>query len=121
MLILGSMIFLSVHEWSRGYLPAWITVVILAREFLVTGIRGYVESLGLEFPADRFGKIKMILQCVAIGTVLGIHAFPWPHVLEDLLVDLAHVLVWATLLATVGSGFSYVMKTKNLLEEAPAK
>lgn len=114
-LVVGTLIFLAVMEWSRVWVPAWVVVVILAREFLVTGIRGYVESLGLEFPADRFGKIKMILQCVAIGTVLGIHAFPWSPFLADALVVLAHVLVWATLIATVGSGFSYVLKTKKLL------
>ena len=40
------MIFLAVMDWSREWFPAWIVVVVLAREFLVTGIRGYVESQG---------------------------------------------------------------------------
>jgi phosphatidylglycerophosphate synthase len=51
-LILGCMVYLAVLPWSQRFFPAWVVVVILAREFLVTGIRGYVESLGGQFPAD---------------------------------------------------------------------
>ncbi len=118
-LVLGSMIFLAVMEWSRGWFPAWIVVVVLAREFLVTGIRGYVESLGREFPADWFGKIKMIVQCVAIAGALAHDAFPWPAVLRDALGVLVHVFVWATLVTSLGSGASYVMKTRRLLAGGP--
>jgi CDP-diacylglycerol---glycerol-3-phosphate 3-phosphatidyltransferase len=116
-LVLGSMIFLAVMSWSRPWFPAWIIVVVLAREFLVTGIRGYVESLGREFPADWFGKVKMIIQCIAIGVVIGLFAFPWPEPLEKFLRVAGHVFVWATLVASLGSGVSYVLKTRRLLSE----
>jgi CDP-diacylglycerol--glycerol-3-phosphate 3-phosphatidyltransferase len=119
-LVLGTMIFLVVMEFSRDFFPAWIVVVVLAREFLVTGIRGYVESLGREFPADWFGKIKMVVQCVAIGAVLGLDAFPWSEGLRSAVVVLAHVAVWATLLTSVGSGLSYVLKTRAILRGAAA-
>jgi CDP-diacylglycerol--glycerol-3-phosphate 3-phosphatidyltransferase len=118
-LVLGSLILLAVLEWSRPFIPAWIVVVVLAREFLVTGIRGYVESLGREFPADWFGKIKMIIQCIAIGVVLGVHAFPWPGFLHTFLVYAGHAFVWGTLLSSLGSGVSYVLKTAKLLKETP--
>lgn len=114
-MVLGSMIFLAVMEWSSGWFPAWIVVVVLAREFLVTGIRGYVESLGLEFPADWFGKVKMIIQCVAIGVVMGLFAFDWPGPLHTFLSWAGHVFVWGTLISSVGSGVSYVSKTRRLL------
>ena len=114
-LILGAMIFLATLPWSRHWLPAWMVVVILARELLVTGIRGYVESIGREFPADRFGKLKMIVQCVAVGALLWLHAFDWPAPWRDAWSALAHGLVWATLIATVGSGASYVAKTGRIL------
>lgn len=116
-LVLGSMIFLAVMEWSRAWFPAWIIVIVLAREFLVTGIRGYVESLGKEFPADWFGKIKMIVQCIAISAVLALFAFPWPAVLADALRVLVHVFVWATLVTSLGSGVSYVLKMRGILAE----
>lgn len=114
-LVLGTMIFLAVMDWSRPWFPAWIVVVVLAREFLVTGIRGYVESEGREFPADWFGKIKMVIQCVAIGVAFGVYAFAWPDGLRGFWSTVCHVCVWGTLLASVGSGLSYVFKARSLL------
>ena len=119
-LVIGTMVFLAVMEWSKPWFPAWIVVVVVAREFLVTGIRGYVESLGLASPADWFGKFKMVIQCIAIGVVLGIFAFDWPEPLRRFLSFAAHVFVWATLLTTVGSGTSYVFKTRRLLAKSAA-
>lgn len=120
-MVLGTLIFLAVMEWSRSWFPAWIVVVVLAREFLITGIRGYVESLGLAFPADGFGKLKMVIQCIAIGVVLGLHAFPWPEPLHVFLHWAGHVFVWGTLLASLGSGLTYALKTRRLLGEAGAR
>jgi len=119
-LVIGAMVYLAVLPWSQRWFPAWIVVVVVAREFLVTGIRGYVESLGLAFPADWFGKIKMIVQCIAIGIVLGLYAFRWPEVLRTFLEWAGHVFVWGTLVTTVGSGLSYVLKTRKLLLEGKA-
>ena len=115
-LVVGTMIFLAVMPWSRPFFPAWIVVTILAREFLVTAIRGYVESRGLPFPADRWGKIKMLLQCTAIGIVTGREAFDFAEATHAFWGTVGHVFVWGTLISSVGSGISYVVKTKILLE-----
>ena len=120
-MVVGTMIFLAVMEWSRAWFPAWMVVIVLAREFLVTGIRGYVESLGLAFPADGFGKLKMVLQCIAIGVVVGLHSFPWPEILRTFLQWAGHVFVWATLLASLGSGVTYALKTRRLLLETSGR
>jgi CDP-diacylglycerol--glycerol-3-phosphate 3-phosphatidyltransferase len=114
-LVIGTMVFLASFEWTVRFVPAWIVVVVLAREFLVTGIRGYIESLGLPFPADWLGKVKMLIQCHAIGVVLGmsawgVHVRFWDAV--------AHVLVWATLITTLGSGMTYVLRMRRLVAEA---
>ena len=116
-LILGTMVYLSVMPWSEPRLPATLVVVILAREFLVTGIRGYVESLGREFPADGFGKVKMIVQSVAVGGLIWLEAFPWGAWWFDLWAIVVEALVWLTLLTTVGSGVTYVLKTRTILAE----
>lgn len=116
-LVIGTMVYLAVLDWSRPWFPAWIVVVVVAREFLVTGIRGYVESLGLSFPADWFGKAKMVIQCIAIGVVIGIFAFDWPQILRRFLEVSGHVFVWGTLLTTIGSGATYVLKTRRLLAQ----
>lgn len=116
-LILGTMVYLSVMPWSEPRLPATLVVVILAREFLVTGIRGYVESLGREFPADGFGKIKMIVQSIAVGGLIWLEAFPWGTWWFDLWAIVVEILVWLTLITTVGSGVTYVLKTRAILAE----
>jgi CDP-diacylglycerol--glycerol-3-phosphate 3-phosphatidyltransferase len=114
-LILGAMVYLSVMPWSEPHLHASVVVAILAREFLVTGIRGYVESLGREFPADGFGKIKMIVQSIAVGGLIWMEAFSWPVWWYDMWRYVVDGLVWLTLLATIGSGVTYVFKTKAIL------
>jgi CDP-diacylglycerol--glycerol-3-phosphate 3-phosphatidyltransferase len=113
-LVLGAMIFLAVLPWSRSYFPAWIVVVVLAREFLVTGIRGWAESAGLEFPADWFGKVKMFVQCWAVGIVIGLEAFEFPPAFEHFWSPIGRGCVIATLVTSIGSGLSYVFKARRL-------
>jgi CDP-diacylglycerol--glycerol-3-phosphate 3-phosphatidyltransferase len=116
-LILGVLVYLAVLPWSRPWVPAWAVVLILAREFLVTGIRGWVESTGREFGADRLGKVKMVLQSIAVGGILFLHAFPWPDEFFPYLSWMAHALILGTIAITVISGASYVLKTRTLVEE----
>lgn len=114
-LVLGTMIFLTVTPWASMYLPAWIVVVILAREFLVTGLRGYVESLGGEFPADKFGKIKMVVQCIAVGGLIWLRAYDWSVGWYAFWEKVVVSAVWLTLITTMGSGLSYAFKTQRFL------
>lgn len=114
-LILGTLIFMIVMPWSRDLIPAWLVVIILAREFLVTGVRGYVESVGKEFGADGFGKIKMIVQCCAVGGVMWIPAFDWPEAWHTGWTWLVQGLVVGTLVTTIGSGLSYVLRAPKVL------
>jgi CDP-diacylglycerol---glycerol-3-phosphate 3-phosphatidyltransferase len=117
-LVLGAMVYLAVMPWSQAWFPAWIVVIVLAREFLVTGLRGYVESQGGELPADWFGKVKMFAQCLAVGVVIGIHAFEFSPKWHDFYALCGHVFVWATLVTSIGSCLSYLVKTRQFLVEA---
>ena len=103
-LILGTMIFCAVSPWTRELIPAWMVVVIMAREFLVRDPRLRREHWG-RVPADG-GKIKMIAQCLAVGGVFWLDAFPWPAAWLEAWRWIVLVLVWITLLATIGSGLS---------------
>ncbi|MGK0218994.1 MAG: CDP-diacylglycerol--glycerol-3-phosphate 3-phosphatidyltransferase [Planctomycetota bacterium] len=116
-LILGAMIYGAVMPWTQVYMPTWIVVAVLARELLVTGIRGYVEKMGGEFPADGWGKIKMVLQSFAIGGLIWMEAFGWTPYWREVWSPVVHVLVWATLIATLGSGLNYVVRTRKVLSE----
>jgi len=96
---------------TSGVMP-WMVVVIMAREFIVSAIRGYSESQGIQFPATSAGKIKMLLQSVAICVVLfqlaNLPGVQWA-------VTVKVVCVWLAVIATVLSGFAYVGKARKLL------
>lgn len=108
-LICGALICLLRFPVATGYLATWMVVVIVAREFLVTAIRGLAESSGIAFPADRIGKIKMIAQCVTVAALLTLVAGTrfWETV--------AAWGIWVTLALTVWSGAHYVWKARGLL------
>lgn len=96
----------------------WMVTVVVARELVVTGIRGIVEATGKKFGADWFGKLKMGLQCAVL---IGVLLIQWwraagfsPAVL-NVLDPVQLVLLWAMLVATIGSGLQYLVKAAKLL------
>jgi len=111
-LVCGSFIFFLVLDPLPRIFTAWFTVVVLGREFLVSGIRGAMEAAGIPFPATFWGKAKTAIQNVAVGTGLGYAAwFPAARWAELLTL----VLMWATLVATVMSGLTYVLSARKFL------
>ena len=102
--------------WLTGYMlsgvQAWMVVAILAREFVVSAVRGYSESQGIKFPANSAGKIKMAVQSVAICMVL-FQLANFPDCVWLIYAKIA--LVWAAMIVTVLSGLVYVGKARKLL------
>jgi len=108
------------HDYIEQVVPIWAVVLLLAREFLVTAVRGVVESHGLQFPADRLGKAKMTLQtiyiCVLIGAAgkvpdaLGLPFLYWLR--EPLLIA---VLFWVVVGMTAFSGLNYCVRATRML------
>ncbi|MBI5725748.1 MAG: CDP-alcohol phosphatidyltransferase family protein [Planctomycetes bacterium] len=102
--------------WATGQMAsavqAWMVVVIMAREFIVSAVRGYSESMGIKFPASPAGKIKMLVQSVAICTVLyqtaNLPQTPWA-------IWLKLIMVWLAVITTVLSGLAYVGKARKVL------
>jgi CDP-diacylglycerol---glycerol-3-phosphate 3-phosphatidyltransferase len=91
---------------------AWMVVVVVTRELLVTSLRGYIESLGIPFGADYLGKIKMVLQCLALAMILLCLLLNLPPAPTDwyeyALVLIRDVLIYAMVAATVLSGLQYL-------------
>ena len=115
-LVCGAFIYL-IPVKDAGIDP-WMVTVVVARELIVTGIRGIVEATGQKFGADWFGKLKMGLQCAVL---IGVLLIQWwraagfrPAVLT-LLEPLQLALLWAMVLATIGSGVQYLVKAAKLL------
>lgn len=105
-------------------MPVWALVLLLTREFLVTALRGYVESRGLAFPAERSGKLKMVLQSVFLGVTIGAASgVAAPLHLGWLEAILRHPwalagIFWAMIVLTVSSGFTYCVRAAGLLRGA---
>jgi CDP-diacylglycerol---glycerol-3-phosphate 3-phosphatidyltransferase len=101
-----------------GGLRAWMVVVIVGRELLVTALRSFFEERGSDFSANRSGKLKMVLQCIAAGT--GLFFLGWGAGPAGPAVWLWWVLVssvWAAVLLTAYSGVIYVWVAVKLLHE----
>ncbi|MDQ6883271.1 MAG: CDP-alcohol phosphatidyltransferase family protein [Candidatus Dormibacteraeota bacterium] len=107
--------------------PGWMVAVIIAREFLVTGLRSYAAALGVVIPAGGWGKAKTLITIVALILVLlagdALHAgvLSAQAAPGSLLVTgygPFTVPVWALLIAviwTIGSGLEYVRGAVPLL------
>lgn len=98
----------------------WMVVLMIARELLVTSIRGVFEGEGVEFGAGTTGKAKMILQSVCVPAILVLIAFgsPGPESAERTIIIL---LVWATVVVTVLSAMPYIGKAIKHTVDQQAK
>jgi CDP-diacylglycerol--glycerol-3-phosphate 3-phosphatidyltransferase len=117
--VCGAYIFLLRHEQS-GLTP-WMVVMVVSREFIITGLRSFLENLGANFGAEWLGKIKMVLQCATLFAIFvalqeqnfvvnDIHPF---KIARD-------VFIWGMLIATALSGLQYLWKAFALLNKKDA-
>ena len=119
-LILGTFIYFagprfSVESWveserlltmATGIYP-WMVVVIIARELLVTSIRGILESMGHTTGAKWAGKMKMILQSFILPLILLLVVNFNPEKYAGVMLAI-NALAWVLLIVTVWSGLPYV-------------
>ena len=106
-------------------MPAWIAVVVITREFLVTGLRMLAIQKGEVISADRWGKLKTALQML----MLALAGASWID-----LFDLRHdvffgiklwtiwiIFLWGIVIVTIMSGMGYFIRHRNLyLNQRPA-
>lgn len=90
-------------------IAAWVVVVILSREFAVTGLRLIASSEGVVIAAHWLGKLKTVAQ---IALVLAL-------ILPDTSPTVGTILTAVTVALTIGSGAEYFWKARHLLREQP--
>jgi len=110
--------------------PGWMAAVIIAREFLVTGLRSYAAALGIVIPAGGWGKAKALITIVAlilvllegdarVGGWLSGQSAPGSWLLSS--VGPFTISVWALFVSviwTVGSGAEYIREAIPLLTQS---
>jgi CDP-diacylglycerol--glycerol-3-phosphate 3-phosphatidyltransferase len=95
----------SIGLSALGYLQWWITVVILVREVGVTILRFWVIRHGV-IPASRGGKLKTLLQAVAIGLYI-LPLSGWLH-------DIAVAIMYVAVVVAIATGLDYVARAVRL-------
>lgn len=90
-------------------ISAWPAVIIIAREFLVTGIRIIAASDGVVIAASNKGKAKTFIQMLAIFFIL-IYDFPFSLFVS---FPVGHCLLWLAVILTIYSGYDYLKANWN--------
>ncbi|MDX1582387.1 MAG: CDP-diacylglycerol--glycerol-3-phosphate 3-phosphatidyltransferase [Thermoanaerobaculia bacterium] len=104
--LLMSAAFISLVE--IGMAPAWMIVVIIGREFAVSGLRSIAAQQGLSIPASPLGKGKTVSQVIAISLlILG-------HELGEF-IFIGNVALWIVVIFAIFSGIDYFLKFWKLL------
>jgi CDP-diacylglycerol---glycerol-3-phosphate 3-phosphatidyltransferase len=99
-------VFIYLASKADSGITAWMAVLVVARELLVTAIRAHVEGEGGDFSANQAGKWKMVFQCIAAGVslltlYLADQAAAW-------VLWTRFAAVWLAILTTIYSGAIYV-------------
>lgn len=101
--------FISLVEFNPRIVPAWIAVIIIGREFLVSGLRSIAASEGFTIQASELGKFKMVVQIVSVvAAILDHHWFAWYFRSFIFPVDLiAHFAIWFMVGVSIVSAVDY--------------
>jgi len=93
-----------------GYIKSWMLIVILAREFIIAGMRTVAASEGRVLAAGMSGKIKTVMQMV--GVIIMMIGLAFPDI-ENILV-IGSLIFLLSIVATVYSGLEYVIKNRDV-------
>ncbi len=96
-----------------GAAPAWVVIVIISREFAVTGLRTVAASEGIVLAASQLGKLKTWIQIVAIAVLL-LHNFPFVY--WNIPFDV--IALYAALIITLISGIDYFVKNWHVMRDS---
>lgn len=90
---------ISLTELQR--LSTWVVMIIIAREFAITGLRAIAAAEGIVIAASWWGKVKTTAQIIAIIAVL-------------INLPYYNILVWIAVIITVASGIDYIYKNRKV-------
>jgi len=118
LLVCSAMIGLT----ELGMIPAWMTIIVISREFIISGYRLIAAEQGIVIAAGFWGKIKTVCQMVMICVMLIVangHAFTVNGVVGvayDVIYLIGTVLLWASVALTIISLIDYLVKNKGVMK-----
>ena len=96
-----------------NYAPSWVVIIIISREFAVTGLRLILAGTGEVVAANMLGKIKTWTQIVAISALL-LHNI----IFELFNIPFANITLYVALFFTIWSGWDYFAKNKEVFKNS---
>lgn len=93
-------------------LPVWSVVLVIGREFLITGLRGMLANANVVMGADNLGKAKTAAQMAAILIFLVARS---PNAAERSFIELGMAIYYVAVLLTLLSGLEYIWRYRVLL------
>ena len=116
--------FITLVQFNPALVPAWMAVVIIGREFLVSGLRSIAASEGFTIQASELGKFKMLVQIIAVVAVIlarrwhdwpvyGIYVFPIHWV--------AWTAIWFMVLLSLASALDYFVAFWSRIDRTSEK
>lgn len=96
-----------------GMAPSWIVIIIISREFAVTGLRLVLAGQGEVVAANMLGKIKTWTQIVAISALLLHNMF-----FELIPFSFSEIALWVAMFFTIWSGWDYFSKNKEVFKHS---
>lgn len=101
--LLMSAAFISLVEMDPKHVPAWMVVIIIGREFAVSGLRSIAAQQGVTIAASPLGKGKMVSQVIAISLLILGYELGQFRIIGT-------VALWAVMLFALASGIDYFVK-----------
>ena len=95
---------------EMGRLPAWIVIVIISREFIISGFRLIASDNGIVIAASYWGKFKTVFQMAMIIALIAAFQGSVFEVVEQ-------ILIWVSLILTIVSLVDYIRKNKEVLTQ----
>lgn len=103
---------------ENGMIPGWMLIVILSREFAVAGMRTVAASEGIVIAAGMSGKIKTVLQMIAVPLLLLLPVVSgWLPEAVQPFSYVSYGFLWASLVMTVYSGVKYIVQNKSVFAQ----
>ncbi len=107
--LLTSAAFICLVELQ--YIPSWVVIAILSREFAITGLRTLAASDNIVIAASKWGKAKTVSQMITIISLLLVYAYP-----VNALLLFGKIMTYVALILTVYSGYDYYKLNKNVIK-----
>lgn len=103
--------YITLVQVNPHIVPAWMAVIIIGREFLVSGLRSIAAAQGFTIDASDLGKSKMVVQIVSVVAAILAHAWyywPLPFTTWVFPVDMiAHFAIWFMVVLSLASAADY--------------